>query len=384
MNSRTAALVASGVAAAVLAALAGAEWLARAATQEEPARLAGLYVPDDTLGYALAPGFCGRDVQPDGDFDVEVCVDGDGHRRTVVPADAEGRPILLLGGGFVFGTGVADAETAASRLSAALGRPVVNAGIEPSDLPTARARLDALLAKGLDPSAVVFSVDLGSDLLRPGEKSARERLGVHDGRLVPREDLDADGSLRFDPWLRTFWRSYDGVRRRLERPGPEERMRRERRRLGLLGADAAGQRRRLASALRAMIVRVLETRRPTFVAALLVPTRFQVDAAYRERICAERDICVGDAEARRSLDDARRESRRLSLPMVDMAEAIEQAGGAGDARFYFAHDRHWTPESHDLAAQSIVRLVRFIESVQRRNRAAGRTLPSRKSAPPGK
>ncbi|MGH0035054.1 MAG: hypothetical protein ACQGVK_08490 [Myxococcota bacterium] len=378
MNALASKLLA--IALAVLLALTGVEWALRLGAEPPPQRLEGLYVAHDRLGYALAPGFCGRDVQPDGDFDVEVCVDETGHRRSVVPDGAEGAPVLVLGGGFAFGTGVGDGETFASRLAARIDRPVVNGGLEGGDLSTALAVLDQHLEAGLVPSAVLFTVDLGRDLLDPDAPRAVEAWSAHGGRRVPRALVNDRGSLRFDPFLRLHWRSYDALRRRFDppvdsAPGPRE--------LGLLDLPAEGVRERLAGALRDLVARVLQTKRPILMAALAVPTRYQVEEPYRARVCAEWGVCAEGADLVRSHRLLRRAAGPLSLPFLDMLADLRALDPQTPERFYFAHDRHWKPEAHERAAAAASQLIRFIENVQQRNREAGRRLPRRAPTPPG-
>jgi hypothetical protein len=340
-----------------------------------PERLEGLYVPDERLGYALAPGFCGRDADPHGDFDVVVCVDPDGHRRTEVPEGASGAPIWVLGGGFAFGTGVADGETTPSRLAQVLGRPVVNGGVEGYDLASVRTQLDGWLDAGPEPAAVVFFIDVARDLPAVGEPAAPASWTAAGGRRVPRLAQDAGFALRLDRALRSVWRTWEALVPDPATPAQEDDARL---RWGLLGDDADDRRQRLARDLRAIVTRVLETRAPILVAAVVVPTRYQVDAAYRARLCEEDEsLCAEPEDVERSLALVRRQARRLSLPFVDMGEALRSAEAQGGARLYDDHDPHWAPRAHSLAADAIAHLIRFVEGVQERNRAAGRRLPTR-------
>jgi lysophospholipase L1-like esterase len=87
-----------------------------------------LFQADPVSGYTLRPGFRGREIAPDGEFDTDATIDGDGlrdHRHTAPP-----RPLILaLGDSMTFGEGVPADRTWSATLERAGGVRVENSGV---------------------------------------------------------------------------------------------------------------------------------------------------------------------------------------------------------------------------------------------------------------
>lgn len=181
---------ASGVAALYLL-LAGALLPTPAAVQVtslDGTTGAALTVPDDVLGYALRPGARVRATRAvDGvpSYDVVYTVGDDGLR--VTPRHPAGAPVILFGCSFTFGEGVADDETLAARLAAALGEraDVVNHGVG-----------------GYGPHQMLRALETGRVSIPHGARVFHQGLGDHVRRVAgmapwdgagPRYVLDGDG-----------------------------------------------------------------------------------------------------------------------------------------------------------------------------------------------
>jgi len=315
----------------------------------------GLYAVDPERGLVLRPGACERERSPDGTSEVEYCVDERGFRRTELPEGAKGPPILLLGGAEVFGLGVGDAETTASRLAKRLGRQVVNAGVPGRDLPGTVADLVAARNGGVDARIVVLGVDLGRDWREPGQPPAAAALPV------------------WERWLRLHSRVYAGLRGDASGRTSDERLR-----LGLLPQDADPLVARMAADLRAVGVRAARAGPESGLVVMIIPTRYQVDGAWREEVCREHGPCADAAESDRSAEALRTVSKKLSLPRVDMDAAFTEPADDALPHPYLARgvdDAVWTADAHAAAAEDLARMIFFIEQMQ----ARARTLAKEKS-----
>lgn len=91
-----------------------------------------LFQEDPASGYTLRPGFQGREIAPDGEFDMEARIDGQGlrsHSHTA-PHTAPPRPLILaLGDSMTFGEGVPADRTWSATLERTSGVRVENGGV---------------------------------------------------------------------------------------------------------------------------------------------------------------------------------------------------------------------------------------------------------------
>lgn len=65
-----------------------------------------LFVPDPDTGYALRPGFEGREVAASGEFETAVAIDAGGLRSHPPSAPSGAPPLLVLGDSMTYGEGV--------------------------------------------------------------------------------------------------------------------------------------------------------------------------------------------------------------------------------------------------------------------------------------
>lgn len=87
-----------------------------------------LFQEDPASGYTLRPGFRGREIAPDGEFDTEATIDGQGLRDH--PHTAPARPLILaLGDSMTFGEGVPADRTWSATLERTAGVRVENGGV---------------------------------------------------------------------------------------------------------------------------------------------------------------------------------------------------------------------------------------------------------------
>jgi lysophospholipase L1-like esterase len=87
-----------------------------------------LFQEDSASGYTLRPGFEGREIAPDGEFDTEARIDSQGLRNH--PHTAPARPLILaLGDSMTFGEGVPVDRTWSATLERAAGIRVENGGV---------------------------------------------------------------------------------------------------------------------------------------------------------------------------------------------------------------------------------------------------------------
>ena len=115
-----------------------------------------LFQPDAESGYALRPGFHGREIARGREFDEPVAIDARGlrdHRHTAPP-----RPLVLaLGDSMTFGEGVEPEQAWPAVLERALGVRVVDGGVPGYGSPQMRGRLHELLP-ALRPDLVIVAL----------------------------------------------------------------------------------------------------------------------------------------------------------------------------------------------------------------------------------
>jgi hypothetical protein len=87
-----------------------------------------LFQADPASGYTLRPGFHGREIAPDGEFDTDATIDSRGLRDHTHNAPA--RPLILaLGDSMTFGEGVPADKTWSATLERSSGVRVENGGV---------------------------------------------------------------------------------------------------------------------------------------------------------------------------------------------------------------------------------------------------------------
>jgi hypothetical protein len=142
-----------------------------------------VYVADPELGMRLQPGAT-EDVAFGGNPVTHVRINRDGFRGDELPPPGAD-DVLVVGDSQVFGLGVEQDETFSARLAAAIGRPVINAGVPTYGPAEYRAVIAEQLARR-HPRAVVLTINLANDLFE-AEHPNNQRHAVWDGWAVRRE-----------------------------------------------------------------------------------------------------------------------------------------------------------------------------------------------------
>ena len=115
-----------------------------------------LFQPDAESGYALRPGFHGREIARGREFDEPVAIDARGLRDHPHPAPP--RPLVLaLGDSMTFGEGVESEQAWPAVLERALRVRVVDGGVPGYGSPQMRGRLHRLLP-ALRPDLVIVAL----------------------------------------------------------------------------------------------------------------------------------------------------------------------------------------------------------------------------------
>lgn len=142
-----------------------------------------VYVADPELGVRLEPGAT-EQVAFGGNPVTRVRINRDGFRGGELPPPGAD-DVLVVGDSQVFGLGVEQDETFSARLAAAIGRPVINAGVPTYGPAEYRAVIAEQLARR-HPRTVVLTINLANDLFEAAHAN-RERHAVWDGWAVRRE-----------------------------------------------------------------------------------------------------------------------------------------------------------------------------------------------------
>ena len=142
------------------------------------------YVEDPQLGLRLRPG-ASMQFKLGGNPRTTIHVNASGYRGGDWPEPPQRREIVVVGDSQVFGLGVEDEETLASRLAERTGRPVIDAGV-PTYGPREYLEVARELLARRRPETVVVVLDFADDPFEL-ERPNRERHAVWDGWAVRRE-----------------------------------------------------------------------------------------------------------------------------------------------------------------------------------------------------
>lgn len=156
-----------------------------------------LFQRSQATGYALRPGFQGRDIAASGEFDVPVKIDAQGLRQHNAVASADRPPVLVLGDSMTYGEGVTAEQAFPALLEARIERRVINGGVPGFDSRQMTARGRQLVAS-FNPNLVLVVFAAAWDLdrcsrpfvYRDGYIVAwgwRHRLELVNGNLYPWE-----------------------------------------------------------------------------------------------------------------------------------------------------------------------------------------------------
>jgi len=122
-------------------------------------------------------------------------------------ADSKGRTIVCFGDSLTFGTGADKGQDYPARLSAMIGRPVVNLGIPGDTTAGALARIDTVLEK--DPQMVLLTIG-GNDLKnRVPKETAFHNLAAIIEKIQARGALVVIGGIDIPFYGRGFGTAYE-------------------------------------------------------------------------------------------------------------------------------------------------------------------------------
>lgn len=335
-------------------------------------------------GYRLQPGLFlpGR---------VGGRVNGLGLRGPEVPAD-DGRPrLVVLGDSFVYGAGVAEAETFAAGLADAVGGRgvVLNAGTPGYGTARALAWLETF-GDELAPDLVLLAAFVGNDVT---DNLDQEAPRIVDGRLFLDGDPDASATRDRLVILRNrlhLWRLWERARHGTAAPAgaPEDRAeadaaaraaalervhdtfaRQESERLGVYLPRGAGETdvdRRIATGY-AMTELALEglaawcAERDVALGVVLIPDVVQVDARLRERVLTGVGLAEADLDWERPQRELATMAAALPAPVVDLRASMAAAqadlradGDPSDMGLYLLGDSHWSAAGHAHATARLV------------------------------
>jgi hypothetical protein len=294
-----------------------------------------LFQADPLSGYALRPGFQGRQISRSREFDVAVAVDPQGLRTEPHPAPPSPR-VLAVGDSITFGEGVATDATWTAVLERTAGVRVDNAGVPGYGSPQMLGRLRRYLP-ALRPRVVLMTLSPLWDRQR-----CATPFVYKDGFIVGRDYADRlvliDGNL----WLR------------------------ETRLPGLGSATAYAERYsvlmrltlpRLAMAGHALLNRSPE--RPSTPADLEPTARNLQEAKRLSESFGARFLAVlvddRGPEFRRDREMLQARLRELGVPFLAADDLIP----AGQwERLRFPIDTHWNPAGDEAVGKALAPVVR--------------------------
>lgn len=289
-------------------------------------------VPDHGTVIAGRPSFDGYFAQNNGDFRVRIRINDFGLRNPEPVDRADGR-IWVVGDSMAFGWGVEQDEMYSSVIGKTLGVPTYNVASPGTDVCGYQA-LIARMPKEAQPKAVVVGLILENDIrVYDCRKEAALMTKSADG-ATPGSDAGLRRFLIKHTALYNFHavslKRVAFVRDTLTALGLIAEGHAYRRSLG--EAETAGAVERTAAEL-AVLKAMLPEGIP--MAVLIAPARFEI-----------RD---GDAYFRGLRQSMAAALTKRGIAMVDPFEDFKRTGFGPT---HFAHDGHWSPLGHQLAANA--------------------------------
>jgi hypothetical protein len=336
---------------------------------------AAMYRVGDVVPFELIPGFRGREREQEGEFDVAVEINSQGHRQGEIGPKAAGElRIVAIGDSFTYGEGVEGEEAWPRALERALvqGSPrpvrVVNAGVPGRWVDEYYLELRGR-ALALDPDVVLIGFFVGNDV--DGEDARAHVWSRVDARDLPEAvsipGLRIENGHRVRSRTKSRWRLpivrdshvaqlfFDGGKAIHEAWSPPA-----------LAEEAAyapetnPEAQRATDRVERLMLAMADLCRAHGIAfaVVMIPAREQVMPELARRSQA-RDWEKPQRHFRAFFE-------RSDIPFVDLLPAVRAA--REDAPLYYRFDAHWTARGHALAAASVAEFLearRLAEAVAR-------------------
>lgn len=322
------------------------------------------FEPDSELGCHGKPNFVGRFRRTD--FDVLVEHDADGFRRNESALDpAAQHDVYVLGDSFVWGYGVGQHDLLTNQIQRRLsGWRIHNLGLIGAGTVQEYLLFKAHVADRLQPGDTVVLVFFNNDFGDNVGLNSRGRLyaTIDNGRfrLVPPEPVSRarqwknwmkDTSYLFN--LATYCidrfqegRSLKNLGDRVTRPLPTPEQ---------IQADTSdsGPAVQITRHYMAELQEACRAKQVRFLAAY-VPGQAELD---EDDVTSTSDLSLPEEIAARQAFD--RLARDLAIEAIDLMPAMLAAKRSGRFdRMTFAHDFHWNPAGHTIAAEVIAGAIR--------------------------
>lgn len=292
------------------------------------------YVPDygrTTIGRA---GFDGYFAQNNGDFRVRIGLNELGLRNPE-PIEKADEKIWVIGDSFTFGWGVEQNEIYSSILAKTSGVETYNVASPGTNVCGYQILIARMPAK-VRPKAVVVGLTLENDItLYDCKKAGREIAGMDDESalltpsLLNLKSLMTGNSALYNIAVAAIKR-VQILNEWLVRLGLVAREHVDK---FIFDADSIDA---ITESTVGELIRLRNQLAPkTPLAVLLIPARFEV-----------RDGTPAHKLLRKAVTE---ELNRRGLPVIDPFEEFKRAGFAPT---HFAHDGHWSPLGHKIAAQA--------------------------------
>jgi hypothetical protein len=290
-------------------------------------------VPDHGAVITGRPGFDGYFAQNNGDFRVRIRVNEFGLRNPE-PVDKAGGRVWIVGDSMAFGWGVEQDEMYSSVIATLLGMPTYNVASPGTDVCGYQA-LVARMPSEVRPKAVIVGLILENDILSYDCRKEAKRVAQTQANSAAGPDAG------FRQFVIKHTALYNFLAVSLKRVAP---VRDALTALGLIAeghvyrrllddAEAGRAVERTADELTALKA-MLPARTP--MAVLIAPARFEIrdgDAYYRRLRLATAAALAG-----------------RGIAVIDPFEEFRRVGFVAT---HFAHDGHWSPLGHRLAAAAV-------------------------------
>jgi hypothetical protein len=319
-----------------------------------------LFMPDAATGHRLRPGAATRYTTAE--FSTTIAVNAQGVRDDdpIERKAPDERRIVVLGDSIVFAVQVEARDTFCERLETLLNRRgdgrryrVINAGVQGYG-PAEIVRFYETVAAAFEPDLVLAATFVANDAVEALDRAWR--LG--DSRSAAgRATAEAENRLRRvvrrSMVLQIARQRADQV---IERVQPARQPLPDRRLLSYASPLRSDMARGFEEARAAMArLAAAASARGAKTGLVLIPARFQLDAAEAGRMKAEVSRFGFDLDT----DGASRRFAAayapLGLPVTDLLDAFRSA--RQPSRMFFERTVHLTPEGHDVAAHALMTFI---------------------------